>query len=152
VSYWCSKTLDYLSAMNLFSAAAKPLTGLAAEHGPSLFDARHRFVASGSYEVRFANAGSLIRTMFRGWQLNAIASHNSPTPFTVFDSANVALQANSPAISGFAASRPDLAGDPNAGARTPDQWLSRSAFRRLSAVTEAVGSAMPARTSREAPR
>ena len=60
VSYWYSKSLDYLSAMNLSGAAAKPLAGendlaqnpfnLDAEHGPSLFDARHRFVASGSWE------------------------------------------------------------------------------------------------------
>ena len=52
-SYWFSKTLDYLSAMNLTGAAARPLSGevdiaqnpfdLFAEHGPSLFDARHRF-------------------------------------------------------------------------------------------------------------
>src|SRR4029077_13182491 len=49
-SYWFSKTLDYLSAMNLTGAAARPLSGevdiaqnpfnLAAEHGPSLFDAK----------------------------------------------------------------------------------------------------------------
>ena len=62
VSYWFSKSLDYLSAMNLSGAAAKPLAGendlaqnpfdLEAEHGPSLFDARHRFVASASWEPR----------------------------------------------------------------------------------------------------
>ena len=46
--------------MNLSGAAAKPLAGendlaqnpfdLEAEYGPSLFDARHRFVASASWE------------------------------------------------------------------------------------------------------
>ena len=35
------------------------------------------------------------------------------------------LQANSPPISGFAASRPNLVGDPNAGPHTVDAWLSR---------------------------
>ena len=60
VSYWLSKSLDHLSAMNLSGAAAKPLAGendlaqnpfdLDAEYGPSLFDARHRFVASASWE------------------------------------------------------------------------------------------------------
>ena len=60
VSYWYSKSLDELSAMNLSGAAAKPLAGendlaqnpfdLQAEYGPSLFDARHRFVASATRE------------------------------------------------------------------------------------------------------
>lgn len=49
----------------------------------------------------------------------------------------MSLQANAPPISGFAASRPDLIGDPNAGPHTVDQWLSRSAFRRLNPRTEA---------------
>jgi hypothetical protein len=75
--------------------------------------------------------------MLGGWQVNAIATHNSGTPFTVSDSANVALQANSPPISGFAASRPDLIGDPNAGPHTVDEWISRSAFQRLNPLTQA---------------
>ena len=75
--------------------------------------------------------------MLGGWQVNAIAAHNSGTPFTVSDSANVALQANSPPISGFPASRPNLVGDPNAGPHTVDAWLSRSAFQRLNVQTQA---------------
>ena len=66
-----------------------------------------------------------------------IAAHNSGTPFTVSDSANVALQANSPPISGFPASRPNVVGDPNAGPHTVDAWLSRSAFERLNIQTQA---------------
>ena len=78
-----------------------------------------------------------MRVLFDAWQLNAIASMNSGTPFTVSDSANVALQANSPPISGFPASRPDLVGDPNAGPHTVDAWLSRDAFQRLNVQTQA---------------
>ncbi len=148
VSYWYSRTYDYLSAMNLSGAAAKPLAGendlaqnpfdLDAEYGPSLFDARHRFVASASWKPAISErAPVVVRAIFGGWQLNGIATHNSGTPFTVSDSANVALQANSPPISGFPASRPDLVGDPNGGPRTVDEWLSRSAFRRLNIQTEA---------------
>ena len=148
VSYWYSKALDYLSAMNLSGAAAKPLAGendlaqnpfdLAAEHGPSLFDARHRFVASASWSPTLpATTPTAVKVVFNDWQINVVASHNSGTPFTVSDSANVALQANSPPISGFAASRPDLVGDPNAGPRTVDQWLTRDSFRRLNPATEA---------------
>lgn len=143
-SYWFSKTLDYLSAMNLGGAAARPLAGendiaqnpfdLRAEHGPSLFDARHRFVASGSYrlpESRFA------RRLFSGWQLNLITVLQSATPFTVFDTTNVSLQASHPPISGYSGSRPDAIANPNNGPHTVDQWLSRSAFRRLDPLTEA---------------
>lgn len=138
VSYWFSKTLDYLSAMNLGGAAARPMAGendiaqnpfdLRAEHGPSLFDARHRLVLSGSYQLP---------SIFRGWQANVISSVNSGTPFTVFDTTNVSQQGSHPPVSGYSGSRPDLISDPNAGPRTPDQWLLRSAFRRLDPVLDA---------------
>jgi hypothetical protein len=148
VSYWLSKTNDELSSMNLSGAAAKPLAGendlaqnpfdLGGEYGPSLFDARHRFVASASWEPRLgANAPAGVRAIFGGWQVNGIATFNSGTPFTVSDSANVALQANSPPISGFPASRPNLVGDPNSGPHTVDAWMSRSAFRRLDPIADA---------------
>lgn len=147
VSYWFSKSLDYLSSLNLSGSAGKALSGendlaqnpfnLAAEHGPSLFDARHRFVASGSWAPRVTAAARPVRVILDGWQLNLIATHNSPTPFTVSDSTNVSLQANSPPISGFAASRPNLVSDPNDGPRTVDQWISRSAFQRLNPQTQA---------------
>ncbi len=148
VWYWLSKSLDHLSAMNLSGAAAKPLSGendlaqnpfdLDAEYGPSLFDARHRFVASASWEPQLPVAVSGVwRAVLGGWQLNAIVTASSGTPFTVSDSTNVALQANSPPISGFAASRPNVVGDPNGGPRTVDAWLSRDAFARLNPQTDA---------------
>jgi len=148
VSYWYSKSMDYLSSMNLSGAAAKPLAGendlaqnpfdLEAEHGPSLFDARHRVVASASWAPSVpAGASPMVRAVFDRWQLNAIATHNSGTPFTVSDSANVALQANSPPISGFPASRPNVVGDPNGGPHTVEEWISRSAFQRLNVQTQA---------------
>jgi hypothetical protein len=134
--------------MNLSGSAAKPLAGendlaqnpfdLEAEWGPSLFDARHRLVASVSWLPRISNdLPSAAQAVLGGWQVNGIASYNSGTPFTVSDSANVALQANSPPISGFPASRPNLLGDPNAGPHTVDEWLSRSAFERLNLATQA---------------
>ena len=148
VSYWLSKTEDELSSMNLSGAAAKPLAGendlaqnpfdVGAEYGPSLFDARHRFVASATWEPGMrAQAPAAVRAIFGGWQVNGIATINSGTPFTVSDSANVALQANSPPISGFPASRPNLVSDPNDGPHTVDQWISRSAFQRLDPLTQA---------------
>ncbi len=148
VSYWYSKSLDYHSSMNLAGASSQPLAGendlaqnpfdLAAEHGPSLFDARHRAVASGSWEPRISrNAPLALRTILGGWQFNLIASHNSATPFTVYDSTNVSLQAPSPPISGYPASRPNLIGDPNSGPHTVDEWINPAAFQRLNPVTQA---------------
>ena len=148
LSYWYSKTLDYLSGMNLNLTSAQALAGendlaqnpfnLRAERGPSLFDAKHRFVASGIWEVPFAkNTQGVTRVLFNGWQVNTIVTANSATPFTVYDTANVALQASSPPISGYAASRPDLVGGPITGARTVQSWMDRSAFRRLSLATDA---------------
>jgi hypothetical protein len=83
------------------------------------------------------SAAPAVRAIFGGWQLNAIATLNSGTPFTVSDSTNVSLQANSPPISGFPASRPNLIGDPNSGPHTVDEWISRSAFHRLDPMTQA---------------
>ncbi len=148
VSYWYSKSIDYLSGMNLNLTSAQALAGendlaqnpfdLRAERGLSLFDARHRFVGSGLWQLPFARKSSdLTATLLRGWQVNGIITANTGTPFTVYDTANVALQASSPPITGYAASRPDLIGDPNAGPRTVEAWLNRSGFRRLSAATEA---------------
>jgi len=148
VSYWFSKTLDYLSSATLAGASSQTLAGendlaqnpfdLAAEHGPSLFDAKNRFVASGSWKLPFArHSTGLTGVLLRGWQLNSIVSANSGTPFTVYDSANVALQPTNPPITGYFASRPDLIGPANDGPHELNEWMSRSAFRRLNPVTEA---------------
>jgi hypothetical protein len=148
ISYWYSKSLDDLSSMNLAGASSQPLAGandlaqnpfnLDAEHGPSLFDARHRVVASGSWQIRVPKtSAAFVRQVFGDWQFNLIASHNSPTPFTVYDSTNVSLQANSPPISGIPASRPNLIGNPNNGPHTVADWISASAFQRLNPVTQA---------------
>src|SRR5688500_9094058 len=134
--------------MNLSGAAAKPLAGendlaqnpldLEAEDGPSLFGARPRLGSTACCRPPApTSAPPAVRAVVGGWEINAIASFNSGTPFTVSDSANVALQANSPPISGFAASRPNVVGDPNGGPRTVDEWLSRSAFERLTLQTQA---------------
>jgi len=148
VSYWYSKTLDYLSSMNLQGASAKPLGGendlaqnpfnLKAEHGPSLFDARHRFVASGSWAIPFAHGKrGIAGQILDGWQLNAIAIANSATPYTIYDSTNASLQASAPPISGYPASRPNVIGNPNHGPHTVAQWIDPANFQRLSPVTNA---------------
>ena len=59
-----------------------------------------------------------------GWQLNGIATLMSGTPFTVFDSNDVAAQGTAPEITGFSAQRPDLVGNPNNGPRAVNAWLN----------------------------
>ncbi len=147
-SYTFSKSLDYISSFNVVGSAPRLVAGendlaqnpfdLAAEHGPSLFDARHRFVFSGSYAIPFPRAAArFARAVLGGWQMNAIATFSSGTPFTVYDSTDVSAQGTAPEISGFYSSRPDLIANPNAGPHTPDQWVSPAAFLRLDPTTQA---------------
>ncbi len=118
-SYWWSKSLDYVSSLNLAGSAPTLVAGendlaqnpfdLRAEHGPSLFDATNRFVLSGTYLLpSLPQGGRVARAVLNGWQLNTIASFSSGTPFTVYDSANISLQGSAPEITGFYSSRPDL--------------------------------------------
>jgi hypothetical protein len=72
-----------------------------------------------------------------GWQLNLIAIANSATPFTVYDSANVSLQASAPPISGYFASRPKVVGNPNRGPHSVAEWIDPDNFQRLNPATQA---------------
>jgi hypothetical protein len=112
---------------------------LRAEHGPSLFDARSRFVFSGTWALpRWHDAPRAAALITNGWQLNTITSISSGTPFTVYDSADVSLQGSAPEISGFYSSRPDLISDPNSGQpHTANEWVSRAPFLQLNPVTQA---------------
>ena len=155
-SYWFSKSLDYISTLNVAGSAPTLVAGendlaqnpfdLAAEHGPSLFDARNRFVFSGTWALpRWRNASRAAALPCNGWQLNTISSFSTGTPFTVYDSANVSLQGSAPEITGFYSSRPDLISDPNSGQpHTPNEWVSRAPFLQLNPARRPASSAMRA--------
>ncbi len=147
-SYWYSKSLDDISSLNVAGSAPTLVAGendlaqnpfdLAAEHGPSLFDATQRFAFSGTYVLpRWRNSSRAVDFIVNGWQLNIIATLSTGTPFTVYDSANVALEGSAPEISGFYSSRPNLISDPNDGPHTPSEWVSRQPFQQLNPVTQA---------------
>jgi Carboxypeptidase regulatory-like domain len=148
-SYWYSKSLDYISTLNVAGSAPTLVAGendlaqnpfnLAAEHGPSLFDSTHRFVFSGSYELPKWHAASRVAALFtNGWQMNVISTLSTGTPFTVYDSANVSLQGSAPEITGFYSSRPDLISNPNIGQpHTANEWVSRAPFQQLNPETQA---------------
>ena len=149
VSYWFSKSLDDISTLNVAGSAPTLVAGendlaqnpfdLAAEHGPSLFDSRQRFVFSGTWALpSLPSASRLASALVNGWQVNTISNLATGTPFTVYDSADVSLQGSAPEITGFYSSRPDLVADPNQGQpHTPNQWVSRTAFLQLNPVTQA---------------
>jgi hypothetical protein len=71
------------------------------------------------------------------WDMKGDLAQNPFDLAAEYDSTNVSLQANSPPISAYPASRPDPIGNPNNGPHTVEQWLSASAFQRLKPVTQA---------------
>jgi carboxypeptidase family protein len=147
-SYTFSKTLDDVSSFNITGSASQSVAGendlaqdpfdLAAEHGRSMFDARHRFVASYEWNLPFWKHGqNWYEHILGNWQLNGITTVMSGTPFTVYDSNDVDLQGGAPEISGFSSNRPNLIGNPNSGPRTPQEWFNVAAFQQLNPVTQA---------------
>jgi hypothetical protein len=148
-SFWYSKSLDDISSLNVAGSAPTLVAGendlaqnpfdLAAEKGPSLFDATLRFVFSGTYAIPgWRNGSRAAALLTSGWQFNTIATLSSGTPFTVYDSADVSLQGSAPEITGFYSSKPDLISNPNAGQpHTPSEWVSRTPFLQLNPVAQA---------------
>jgi hypothetical protein len=149
LAYTFSKDLDYSSSLHMSGPAPWLVLGeldiaqnnqdLKAEHGRSLFDSRHRFAGSVTYAIPFARSFTgLSRILLDDWQFNALLAVNSSTPFTVYDSANVSLQAPHPGVSGMFGDRPNVVGNPNKGApHKVSQWVSPSAFQRLDPVANA---------------
>jgi hypothetical protein len=142
LSYWWSKSLDYVSSLNMAGSAPTLVAGendlaqnpfdLRAEHGPSLFDATNRLVFSGTYALPGRKtAPRPVGLLVNGWQLNTIVTLASGTPFTVYDSDNAPVEGSSPEITGFYSSRPNVVSDPNDGPHTPNEWVSRNAFQQL---------------------
>ena len=148
VSYTWSKTIDDVSSFNITGSASKPVAGendlaqnpfnLAAERGLSLFDARNRFVASYDWALPFWTHGeNWYQKALGGWQLDGIATLMSGTPFTVFDSNDVAAEGTAPEITGFSSQRPNLVGNPNHGPRTVSAWVNTGAYQRLDLTANA---------------
>ncbi len=148
LSYTWSKAIDDVSSFNITGSAAKPVAGendlaqnpfdLGAERGLSLFDARNRFVASYEWELPFwSHPQSWYQQAFGGWQLGGIATLMSGSPFTVFDSNDVAAEGSAPEITGFSSQRPNLVGNPNSGPRKVGGWLNPGAFQRLDPIANA---------------
>jgi hypothetical protein len=162
-TYTFSKDLGYSSSLHLSGPAPMLITGeldvpqnnldLKSEYGRSAFDSRHRFVASVIYAFPFAHGFTGVsRVLLDGWQFTALLAINSGTPFTVYDSANVSLQAPHPGVSGMFGDRPNVLRNPNKGApHTVSQWVSPSAFQRLDPVANAGQFGNEQRNSNDGP-
>ena len=135
-SYTLGKTTDHVSGLNIGGEQRPvlPVTqgdeasierALAAEKGPALFDARHRFVVSFGYELpELESSTPLVRYIAGGWQLNGIYQAQTGFPLTVTQGAVLDIR--------FMTSRPDVTCDPNDGPKTVAQYFNTSCFRVLS--------------------
>jgi hypothetical protein len=137
-SYTYSKSID--DASNFFTSAGDPnfpqdSQNPRLERGRSNFDVRHRLSTSFSYELpfgrgrRFLANDRIVTTLLSGFQFNGIVSLQSGRPFTVALLSDIDNSNTGRSSLGFGANdRPNVAGDPRAGNRTPERWFNTSAF------------------------
>jgi hypothetical protein len=86
-TYNYSKSIDDASdGIDFTPGAAFPQNSndLAAEHGPSTFDTRHRFTGAANYDVPYWHV--LPKALGTGWALNWIASFQSGRPIPIITS------------------------------------------------------------------
>ncbi|HEU4710409.1 MAG TPA: TonB-dependent receptor [Pyrinomonadaceae bacterium] len=113
-SYTFSKSIDY-NSLNSQGVVIQDSYNLRDSRGLSDFDARHRFVISGIYELPFR--GNLLK---EGWQLSTIVQSQTGNP--------VNIVVNNAAFTGTLNTvRPDVTG-PIAILGTPNRWFDTSPF------------------------
>jgi hypothetical protein len=113
-SYTFSKSIDYTS-LNSQGVVVQNSYDVRSNRGLSDFDARHRFVISGLYELPFR--GNQLK---EGWQVSAIIQSQSGNPVT--------LVVNNAAFTGLNNTvRPDVTG-PIEIFGSPNRWFDTSPF------------------------
>jgi hypothetical protein len=113
-SYTWSKSLD-TNSLNSSGFAVQNSYDIRNQYGLSDFDARHRFVLSGTYEMPFTG-----HPLIRGWQLAAIVQSQSGNPINIVTS-NSSLNGTPNTV------RPDVTGPVRLVGRV-DQWFDTSVF------------------------
>lgn len=107
-SYTFSKSIDYNSQSSQ-GVTVQDSYNLRGDRGLSDFDARHRFVVSGLYELPFS--GSQLK---EGWQFSLITQSQSGNPVNLLAGNAGAIgaipAANANSLTGLATLRPDIAG------------------------------------------
>ncbi len=106
-SYTYSKSID-VNSQSSQGVTVQDSNNLRGDRGLSDFDARHRFVISGLYELPFHK-----NQLVDGWQLSAIVQSQSGNPVTLLAGnagaiAGGAPAANANSLTGLATLRPDL--------------------------------------------
>jgi hypothetical protein len=106
-SYTYSKSID-VNSQSSQGVTVQDSNNLKGDRGLSDFDARHRFVISGLYEVPWHKSDAL-----GGWQLSAIVQEQSGNPVTLLAGNAGAITGGAPAanansLTGLATLRPDV--------------------------------------------
>jgi hypothetical protein len=121
-SYTFSKSIDYNSQSSQ-GVTVQDSYNLRGDRGLSDFDARHRFVISGLYELPFHG-----NKFVEGWELTMVTQSQSGNPVNILAGNALAITgggpaANANALTGLATLRPDLLG-PVTIVGSPNQWFS----------------------------
>ena len=113
-------------------------TCLSCEYGNTLYDIRHIFSLSASYDLPFgkgkmlaSNANSVVNGFIGGWSMQGIVSLRTGNYITPHDSVNVSNSGNT---------RPDVICDPNGfshsnRAAAVQQWFNTACFAQPAAFT-----------------
>ena len=126
-SYTFSKSIDYNSQSSQ-GVTVQDSFNLRGDRGLSDFDARHRFVVNGIYELPFDR-----NQLVGGWQLSFITQSQSGNPVTLLAGNAAAIgaipAANANSLTGLATLRPDVNGAvtvaPTTATNVPGiQWFS----------------------------
>jgi outer membrane receptor protein involved in Fe transport len=113
-SYTFSKSIDY-NSLNSQGIVVQDSYNLRGSRGLSDFDARHRFVISGLYELPFRG-----NQLVEGWQLSTIVQSQSGNPVNIVVN-NAAFTGTNNTV------RPDVTG-PIEILGTPNRWFDTSPF------------------------
>ena len=122
-SYTFSKSIDYNSQSSQ-GVTVQDSFNLRGDRGLSDFDARHRLVFSGLYELPFHG-----NQLFEGWELTTIVQSQSGNPINLLAGNAVAITgataANANALTGLATLRPDQIGAVQI-IGSPTQWFTNT--------------------------
>lgn len=106
IAYTLSKTTDLTSGFRARSSTYTDPLDYGLDHALADFDATHRLVISGIWELPFGHAlppGSFLRKLADGWQVDPIVTFQSGNPFSIFSGTDSSLQ-------GAGLDRPDVLG------------------------------------------
>jgi hypothetical protein len=96
-AYTLSKTTDLTSGFRGRSSTYTDPFDPSFDHGLADFDATHRFVFSGSWEIpidRLFRNQAVMRKVTEGWQVNVITTFQSGQPLTIFSNNDNSGQGN----------------------------------------------------------